>query len=213
MSSASIRAIIFDIGRVLVRIDLRRAQVGLAQGLSLTPEELWSAIEKDPRWPDWQEGRISPHDWHLRLCQRLGLSLNFEQFTTAWNFALDPQPIHPLHLFQELSTHYRLVLLSNTDPIHVAYLESTYDFYRYFPKSQRIYSCSVGASKPDPLIYREAVRAAKVRAGEAVFIDDISSNVEAARQLGLLGIQYQSPQQLLQAFAVLGIKVEHSCTT
>jgi len=208
-----LRAIIFDIGRVLVRIDLRRAQLGLAQGLSLTPEELWSAIEKDPRWRDWQEGRISPHDWHLHLSQRLGLSLNFQQFTTAWNFALDPQPIQPLRLFAELAKRYRLVLLSNTDPIHVAYLEATYDFYQYFPKGQRIYSCSVGASKPDPLIYREAVRAAKVRASEAVFIDDIAANVEAARQLGLPGIHYQSPQQLLQAFAALGMKVEHFCTT
>ena len=208
-----LRAIIFDIGRVLVRIDLRRAQLGLAQGLSLTPEELWSAIEKDPRWRDWQEGRISPHDWHLHLSQRLGLSLNFQQFTTAWNFALDPQPIQPLRLFAELAKRYRLVLLSNTDPIHVAYLEATYDFYQYFPKGQRIYSCSVGASKPDPLIYREAVRGAKVRASEAVFIDDIAANVEAARQLGLPGIHYQSPQQLLQAFAALGIKVEHFCTT
>jgi glucose-1-phosphatase len=208
-----LRAIIFDIGRVLVRIDLRRAQLGLAQGLSLTPEELWSAIEKDPRWRDWQEGRISPHDWHLHLSQRLGLSLNFQQFTTAWNFALDPQPIQPLRLFQELAKRYRLVLLSNTDPIHVAYLEATYDFYQYFPKGQRIYSCSVGASKPDPLIYREAMRAAIVRAGEAVFVDDIAANVDVARQLGLSGIHYQSPQQLLQAFAALGIKVEHFCTT
>jgi putative hydrolase of the HAD superfamily len=211
--ATKLRAIIFDIGRVLVRIDLRRAQLGLAQGLSLTPEELWSAIEKDPRWRDWQEGRISPHDWHLHLCQRLGLSLSFQQFTTAWNFALDPQPIQPLRLFEELAKRYRLVLLSNTDPIHVAYLEATYDFCQYFPKGQRIYSCSVGASKPDPLIYREAVRAAKVRAGEAVFIDDIAANVEAARQLGLSGIHYESPQQLLQAFAALGIKVELSCTT
>jgi len=211
--AAKLRAIIFDIGRVLVRIDLRRAQVGLSQGISLSPEELWSAIDKDPRWPDWQEGRISPHDWHLHLCQRLGLSLNFEQFTAAWNYALDPQPIHPLRLFQELSKRYRLVLLSNTDPIHVAHLESTYDFYEYFPKGQRIYSCSVGVSKPDPLIYREAVRAAKVRAGEAVFVDDLAANVEAARQLGLAGIQYQSPQQLLLAFAALDMKVEQFCTT
>ena len=60
MPASKIRAIIFDIGRVLVRVDVRRAQVGLAKGLSLTPEELWSAIEKDPRWSDWQEGRMSP---------------------------------------------------------------------------------------------------------------------------------------------------------
>ena len=208
-----LRAIIFDIGRVLVRIDIRRVQSGLAQGLSLTPEELWSAIEKDPLWHDWQNGRIAPHDWHLHLCQRLGISLNFEQFTAVWNSALDPQPIHPLALFQELSKRYRLVLLSNTDPIHVAHLEATYDFYQYFPKGHRIYSCSVGASKPDPLIYREALRASKVRAAEAVYIDDVPAYVEAARQLGLSAIHYQSPPQLLLAFAGLGIKVEHSCTT
>ena len=207
------RAIIFDIGRVLVRVDLHRAQAGLAQGLSLTPEELWSAIGKDPRWTDWQEGRISPRDWHLHLCQRLGIALNFEQFTTVWNYAFDPQPMQPLRLFEELSKRYRLALLSNTDPIHVAYLEATYDFYQYFPKGRRIYSCMVGVSKPDPLIYRAALRAAKVRAGEAVFIDDVAGNVEAARQLGLSGIQYQSPQQLLQAFAGLGIQVEDCCTT
>src|SRR5208282_5279932 len=213
MPETAIRAIIFDIGRVLVRVDIHRLQDSLSQGLSLTPEELWSAIEKDPRWRDWQNGRISPHDWHLHLCQRLGIPLNFAQFTVAWNLALDPQPIHPLRMFEELSKRYRLVLLSNTDPIHVAHLESTYDFYQYFPKGQRIYSCSVGVSKPAPLIYREALRVSRVRAGEAVYIDDILANVAAARQLGLSGIHYQSPQQLLQAFAGLGIKVEHSCTT
>ena len=46
--SRKFRAIIFDIGRVLVSVDIRKAQLGLTQGLSLTPEELWSAIEKDP---------------------------------------------------------------------------------------------------------------------------------------------------------------------
>ena len=62
MSKAPIRAAIFDIGRVLVRLDIPRAIEGLSQGISLSPEELWSAVERDPRWHDWQEGRISPHD-------------------------------------------------------------------------------------------------------------------------------------------------------
>ncbi len=213
MPDTKIRAIIFDIGRVLVRVDINSVKASLAQGLSLTPEELWSAIEKDPRWRDWQEGRISPHDWHLHLCQRLGISLNYAQFTAAWNQALDPQPIHPLKMFEELSKHYRLALLSNTDPIHVAHLESTYDFFEYFAKSRRVYSCSLGASKPDPLIYREALRVCKVRAAEAVYIDDIPAYVEAARQLGITGIHFQSPAQLLQTFASLCIKVELPCTT
>jgi hypothetical protein len=53
MSASPIRTIIFDIGRVLIRLNIPRAQAGLAKGLPLSPEELWSAIERDPRWQDW----------------------------------------------------------------------------------------------------------------------------------------------------------------
>jgi putative hydrolase of the HAD superfamily len=208
-----IRAVIFDIGRVLVRVDIQGVKAALAQGVSLSPEELWSAIEKDPRWPDWQEGRMAPRDWHLHLCKRFNLTMHFEEFATAWNSALDPKPIHDASLFAELSKNYRLGLLSNTDPIHVAKLESTYDFYEYFPKPVRTYSCGVGASKPDPLIYREALRACKVRAEEAVYIDDIPAYVEAARRLGFTGIHFQSPPQLRSELGQAGIKVERSCTT
>jgi FMN phosphatase YigB (HAD superfamily) len=208
MPGPGIRAIIFDIGRVLVRVDIRQVQVGLTKGLSLTPEELWSAIEKDPRWPDWQEGRMSAPDWHLNLCQRLGVALDFDHFTKVWNSALDPKPIQPDSLFERLSGCYRLGLLSNTDPIHVAHLESSYGFFRHFPKPVRIYSCSVGASKPDPLIFREALRACKVRAEQAVYIDDIAAYAEAARALGCSAIHYASPEQLCQELDSLGIKME-----
>jgi glucose-1-phosphatase len=206
-SASKIQAIIFDIGRVLVRVDIRKAQLGLTKGLSLTPEELWSAIEKDPRWPDWQEGRMSAHDWHLNLCNKLGIGLNFDEFTKAWNSALDSEPIHPDRLFAHLSKSYRIGLLSNTDPIHVAHLERSYSFFQYFPKPVRIYSCSVGASKPNPLIFREALRSCKVKAEQAVYIDDIAAFVEAARSLGCTAIQFKGPEELYNDLAALGIGV------
>jgi len=203
VAAQKVRAIIFDIGRVLIRIDASRAMKGMASGLSLSPEELWSAIEKDPRWKDWQEGRISARDWHLHMKQRFGGSATFEEFTEAWNLVLHPEPIHGKELFQNLSKKYRLALLSNTDPIHVAHMESRYDFFEYFPA--RIYSCAVGVTKPNPLIYREALRACRVRAEEAVYIDDIGAYVEAAQRLGMAGIQFESPQQLASAFRELGL--------
>jgi glucose-1-phosphatase len=208
-----IRAIIFDIGRVLVRVDIRKAQQGLAKGLLLTPEELWSAIEKDPRWPDWQEGRMSAEDWHLNLCSKLGISLGFEEFTKVWNSALDPHPIHPDTFFEHLSKNYRLGLLSNTDPIHVAHLESTYGFFRFFPKPVRIYSCSIGASKPDPLIFREALQVCKANADQTVYIDDIAAYAEAARGLGCVGIQFRSPEELYRDLAGIGVTVGSYRTT
>jgi putative hydrolase of the HAD superfamily len=205
MAGSGIRTIIFDIGRVLVRVDVGRAKAGLAKGLSLSPDELWSAIERDPRWSDWQEGRMSPRDWYLNLSSRLGIALDFEQFAAVWNSTLDPEPILPIPLFESISKHYRLGLLSNTDPIHVAKLESTYEFFRFFPAAVRTYSCTVGASKPSPIIYQAALKACKTRAEEAVYIDDILAYVEAARRLGMSGIQFQSPEQLRADLQALGV--------
>jgi HAD superfamily hydrolase (TIGR01509 family) len=205
MSPANLRAIIFDIGRVLIRIDVTRAMQGLAAGGSLSPSELWTAIEKDPRWRDWQEGRISPRDWCLHLTKRFGGNFSFEQFTEVWNRVLDPAPIHEDAYFEKLSKRYRLALLSNTDAIHVRHMEAAYSFFAFFPV--RIYSCVVGASKPDPIIYREALRALKVQAQEAVYIDDIAAYVEAAQRLGMGGLQFQSPAQLTSDLKSLGVKL------
>lgn len=205
MPAAKLRAIIFDIGRVLVRVDVARAMQGLASGSPLSPTELWSAIEKDPRWPDWQEGRIAPQDWYLHLAQRLGGRLTFKQFTEVWNRALDPTPIQDDAFLEKLSKRYRLALLSNTDPIHVRHLEGTYGFFGFFPA--RVYSCAVGISKPNPLIYREALRAVQVRAEEALYIDDIAAYVEAAKRLGMRGIQFQSSAQLTVDLESLGVQL------
>ncbi len=205
MPSTKLRAIIFDIGRVLVRIDVGRAMQGLASGGTVSPSELWTAIEKDPRWPDWQEGRITPRDWYLHLAKRFGVKFTFEQFTEVWNRVLDPVPIHDDAFLERLSKQYRLAVLSNTDPMHVRHLESTYGFFAFFPT--RIYSCAVSTSKPNPLIYKEALRALKVRADEAVYIDDIAAYVEAAKRLGMSGIQFQSPAQLVADLRSLGVEL------
>jgi HAD superfamily hydrolase (TIGR01509 family) len=82
-------------------------------------------------------------------------------------------------------------------------MEATYDFFRFFPA--RIYSCEVGASKPNPLIYREALRACKVGAEEALYIDDVPAYVEAAQRLGMSGIAFQSPEQLATDLRAHGV--------
>lgn len=204
MTSPKLRAIIFDIGRVLVRVDVARAMTGLAEGVLLSPEEVWSALQKDPRWKDWQEGRMSPQDWHLHVSRRLGSKLSFDQFVEVWNRALDPTPIHEDAFLAKLAKKYRLAVLSNTDPLHVAHLEKTFGFFEFFPA--RIYSCAVGTSKPNPLIYKEALQACKVRAQEAVYVDDVPAYAQAAAQLGLRAIVFQSPEQLQSDLRTLGVE-------
>jgi putative hydrolase of the HAD superfamily len=205
MPSKKVRAIISDIGRVIVGVDVSRSVQSLSTGLSLSPKEIWSAIENDPRWPDLQEGRITPRDWHLHIVRRLGSNLTYDQFIQAWNMALLPEALQPDSLWAGLAKNYRLALLSNTDPIHVAHMESTFSFFNYF--LVRIYSCVVGASKPSPLVYLEALRALKVQSNEAVYIDDLQENVDAAKALGMSGIHCIAPEKLAGCLRELGIDV------
>ncbi|HEY4837665.1 MAG TPA: HAD family phosphatase [Candidatus Acidoferrales bacterium] len=189
-----IRAIIFDIGRVIIALDPRRAIDAIGAGSALAPDKLWAAVQNDPLWMGWQEGRVTPREWYENLIARFHTPISFDEFCNAWNSVLVPKLILPESLFKQLSKKCRLVLLSNTDPIHVRCIESKFPFVRYFPK--RIYSCEVGASKPGPKIFRAAIKAAGVPAKQILFIDDVRENVMAARRVGLRALQFRSRRRL-----------------
>src|SRR5712692_4871698 len=203
MPSPKFRAIIFDIGGVLIRMNISHAIDGLTGDQSLSPEKVWSTLLKDPRWPDWQEGRITPRDWHQYLVKRLESKLSFERFVEVWNQALDPEPIQDHVFLEKLSKKYGLAVLSNTDPLHVAYMERTYDFLGFFPA--RIYSCRVGTRKPSPLIYKQALQACRVGAEAAIYIDDVAGYAQAAERLGMRSIVFQSTEQLQSDLRMLGV--------
>lgn len=148
---------------------------------------------------------MQPRDWHLRLNARLGGQVSFEKFCEMWNSALDPKPVFEDSFFERVGRRHRLALISNTDPIHVAHMEGNYTFFRYF--RGRIYSCRVGASKPNPLIYRAALKACRVSVDQALFIDDIPAFVERARRLGMEGLVFETAEKLRADLQELGIEL------
>lgn len=145
-------------------------------------------------WHDWQEGRATAREWHANVCKRFGLNVGFEDFCRAWNSVMLPEPILPDRLFERLAQRAKLVLLSNTDEIHVAHMESAFTFPRYF--DARIYSNQVHASKPGRAIFRAALRAAGTKPRETLFIDDVKKYVLAAQKMGMDGIVFRNRRQL-----------------
>lgn len=197
------RAVIFDVGRVIIRIDLSRSMAALGNRDGLSHLQVLRGLEADLRWPDWQEGRMTPREWHAHLFGKLHFSYNFEEFCTIWNSVLAPETILPDLLFEQLAAKSSLALLSNTDPIHVAHFEANYSFVRYFPV--RVYSCRVGSSKPLPAIYHLALREVAALPEETLFIDDIRENVAAAASLGINSFHFTSAEELLAGFSHLGL--------
>jgi len=199
------QAILFDIGRVIVRVDVRRAAEPLGAAAGLGPGEIWHEIETDSRWGDWQEGRMSVQEWHEHLTRRFGVRLGFEEFCELWNRALVPETILEEKLFAELGRRFRLALLSNTDPIHVAHMQTNFGFMRHFPAAARVYSCAAGVSKPSPAIYAKGIAACGVPAEEILYVDDVAEYVEAGRRAGLKGVQFVGAGELLQELRHKGL--------
>jgi glucose-1-phosphatase len=190
-------AIIFDIGGVIVRVDPRRVLPILHSKKAVSPEKIWATIQHDPLWKDWQEGRITPRDWCAHLTHRFSLRISFDQFCRAWTSVLLPRQVLPDSLFARLSRQCRLVLLSNTDPLHVAYQLAHFSFLRYFPA--RVFSCRIGASKPERKIYQAAIHSAGVPPARILYVDDVLTYVRAGQRFGLDTIQFTSPRQLRAA--------------
>jgi glucose-1-phosphatase len=197
------RAVIFDIGRVIIRVDMSRSVATLGKRKGLFHDQVLRELEADPLWPDWQEGRLSPRDWHAHLGKKFDFSYNFEEFCAIWNSVLLPETILPDALFESAAKKCRLGLLSNTDPIHVAHFETNYSFVHHFPV--RIYSCRVGSMKPFPVIYHHALREVGAMPDEALFIDDVRENILAAAALGINAFHFTGAEELLAEFSRLGL--------
>lgn len=68
-------------------------------------------------------------------------------------------------------------------------------------------SCITGKRKPDHEFYLEAVKHLDIEPASCIFIDDRMRNVEAAKEVGIVGLQFQSAEILRRDLSLLGVDV------
>ncbi|XP_038889795.1 flavin mononucleotide hydrolase 1, chloroplatic [Benincasa hispida] len=68
-------------------------------------------------------------------------------------------------------------------------------------------SCKNGKRKPDPEFYLEALRHLKVEPASCIFVDDRKKNVEAAKEVGIIGLHFRSADLLFQDLCLLGLDI------
>lgn len=196
----TIRAVIFDYGGVLVRTEddgLRRAW---EQRLGLEAGELDRIVFDSDTARLAGIGRLDEAEHWRWVARRLGLSPEEAAAFEVDFFAGDRADAELVALLRDLRPRYKTGLLSNCWPslrntLRHQQLDGLFDAI--------ILSCEVGAAKPDPRIYQEALRQLGVAPDEAVFIDDFPANVAGARALGLHAIHFRDTPSLKQALRAL----------
>jgi FMN phosphatase YigB (HAD superfamily) len=189
-----IKAVIFDLGKVLVPFDFHRGYARLEAFCGIPAAEIRARLADSPLVADFESGKIAPRDFVDRFCSHLNVAIPYREFCDIWSSIFLPDPLIPEAMLQGIARNHRLILLSNTNAIHFEMLIEIYPLLRHF--HSYVLSYKVGAMKPLPLIYEKAIEAAGCLPGECFFTDDIEANVQAAREHGIDAVQFQSAAQI-----------------
>ena len=189
-----IKAVIFDLGRVIVPFDFTRGYARIAALTGVPADEIPARLKPTGLVERLESGDIEPRDFVREISALLGLHCTYEEFCEIWSSIFLPPTLISEELLRAIAAKYRLVLLSNTNAIHVEMIRGNYPHLQHF--HALVLSHEVGAMKPSPLIYQRAVEAAGCLPEECFFTDDIAEYVEGARRYGIDAVPFQSAEQI-----------------
>ena len=197
------KAIIFDLGNVLVQFDFERWRQALEGFCPYDTAEIRRRIAATDLVERFETGLIEPPDFVAQLSRILALDIDHAGFCKLWS-SIFTDPLIPEAMLEGLAARYRLVLLSNTNAIHFEMIRENYPMLRHF--HQRILSYEVHAMKPRREIFQAALELCGCRPEECFYTDDIAAYVEAAQGLGMDAVQFESLAQLERELKARGIR-------
>ncbi|MGM9759892.1 MAG: HAD family hydrolase [Parabacteroides sp.] len=140
---------------------------------------------------DLETGAIGEEEFCRRMSAVTGREVTWESAQYCWLGYLRDVPVERLQYLLTLRPHYRVCLLSNTNPFVMAYMRSSRfsaegrpitDYFDRLFCSYEMHVC-----KPDPAIFLQALAAEQALPEETLFVDDSLKNVQAAEAVGIRG--------------------------
>jgi putative hydrolase of the HAD superfamily len=188
------KAILFDLGRVLINFDFQRGYRALEGLCPYAAEEIPRRLAGTGLVERFETGLVEPRDFVDQMRRILDLKVDFDQFRAIWS-SIFTDILIPESMLERLGRRYRLVLVSNTNALHFEMIRQTYGhLLRHF--DDLVLSFEVHAMKPRPEIFQAAVERAGCRPEECFYTDDIASYIEAATRMGIDAVAFESRMQL-----------------
>jgi HAD superfamily hydrolase (TIGR01509 family) len=190
-----IKAVIFDLGRVLINVDSTRGIFALLNSSlkHATTESVIRMLWDDDLYKHYNAGRISPREFHESFCRKFELNLTFDRFAKIWCDVFSPMPGME-QLLRRLHGTIALGLLSDTDPLHWQYLFREYPMLGLIKKPTL--SFETGFLKPSPQSFLAAAQNVGVPAENCLYIDDLKENIEGARRVAMEAIHFSGAEPL-----------------
>lgn len=178
-----IKTIIFDFGDIFVNLDKPATRRELEK---LKIGRFTDSIEKNNL--DYEKGLITSEEFINNYISEYS-HLKKDEIVTSWNSILVDFPKHRYNFIKKLSEekNFRLILLSNTNEIHIDWIKETVPFFNDFKNCFDAFYLSheINFRKPDAEIYEFVLKKHDLKPEECLFIDDTKENTIAAEALGI----------------------------
>ncbi len=197
----AIRAVIFDVGGVLIQTVDRSALCRWEARLGLDVDELTREIFHSP--VSWRAsiGLATGADVWMELACLYRLHANEVQDLAQDVFAAEAVDDEMAAFVRSLRPRFKTALLSNAWPEARASLEKRRGLGAV--TDMLILSCEERLMKPDTRLYQLAAERLSVALEEALFVDDYLPNVEGARDAGMRAVHYTTCEATLRELAAL----------
>ena len=191
-----IKAVIWDMGGVLLRTENREPRTTLASKFGLTYEMLESIVYGSRSASQAAKGAI-PVTEHWKSVQTL-LKIPDDQLRAFKEsfWAGDKVDEDLVNWIDQLRPTYKTALLSNAWEDMRDKAEKHYPFLHAFDVS--VFSAEIKMAKPDAEFYQWMLNKLQVAAEESIFIDDMLDNVLAAKELGIHGVRFINREQTIE---------------
>ena len=199
--AAGIDAVLIDVGGVACAFDPDHRLSQLAQAMNTTPYAVTEAIFDSGFDVECDTG-IHTEAAVYRRFQALGFAGSIESLRRLWVSAFVPVST-VLDTARALREHgIKVISVTDNGPVLRAVID---DLLPDDAFDAHVFSCEVGATKPDPEIFRYALDLSGAQASRTVFLDDSPQNVRAARNLGLQAETVNSGAELVSALHHRGL--------
>lgn len=197
------KAIVFDLGKVLVDFDYAIAGRKLAARATMAPSELGRFLIGVPLIVRYETGLISNEEFYHEIKAASGYLGDLEEFASLFADIFTPiQPMIQLHA--DLRTRgFPTYIFSNTNDLAVRFIRQNFPFFHQF--DDYILSYEHQSMKPDARLYEVVEARSGARGADILYIDDRPENIVAGAARGWQTILQESPGKTRAAIQELGL--------
>ncbi|MBK8900793.1 MAG: HAD family phosphatase [Anaerolineaceae bacterium] len=181
------KAVIFDLGNVLVEYDGPGMFTAVANLLNVTRDALITYCRSYDA--ALGTGQLNGPDFYRQVRDTFGGSATYDTFAAALCSTQQRNDV-ALAFARALAARpdVKVGIISNTNEVHVAWLRANLPELNQF--SSVIMSNEVGLLKPEADIFELSLAQLGVAPAQALFVDDVAENVAGATAVGLAGLHH-----------------------